>query len=125
MLATVVLLLHFTAPEDQALVTQMQSEMDAVFELTPVRVQIRLESSASHLGSPDDVAYVNLKHRCRPTFTPTTGALARVLAHELLHYLLQEPGHARKGIFQASFTPFELTDPAPLSVSSELLAASY
>ena len=40
-------------------------------------------------------------------------ALARVVAHELLHYLLQEPGHARDGIFRASLAPHELTDVAP------------
>lgn len=48
-------------------------------------------------------------------------ALARVLAHELLHYLLQERGHARTGIFQATLTAFQLTDPAPPVVNPELL----
>jgi hypothetical protein len=33
------------------------------------------------------------------------------LTHELLHYLLQEPCHAEYGVFQSSFTPFELTEP--------------
>ncbi|MGC4048259.1 MAG: hypothetical protein QM757_00880 [Paludibaculum sp.] len=31
-------------------------------------------------------------------------AMARVLAHELLHYLLQEPHHASEGLFKASLS---------------------
>ncbi|MGJ5818164.1 hypothetical protein [Paludibaculum fermentans] len=31
-------------------------------------------------------------------------AMARVLAHELLHYLLQEPHHASEGLFRASLS---------------------
>ncbi len=31
-------------------------------------------------------------------------AMARVLAHEMLHYLLQEPHHASEGLFRASLS---------------------
>lgn len=146
MLATVVLLLHFAAPGDEALAVRMQTELDALFAQTPVRTQIVIESQSSRAGTPGDVVYVDVNHACRAAFVSTEGALAlthsvdgviqplieidcaklatfirtsadlpralaRVLAHELIHYLLQEPNHAGHGVFQASFTPFELTAP--------------
>ncbi len=157
MLATVVLLLHFAAPGDEALAARMQTELDSVFAQTPVRTQIILESRTARPGTSGDVIYVNVNRTCRPAFVSTEGALAlthsvdgviqplieidcakvatfirssadlpralaRVLAHELLHYLLQEPCHAEHGIFQFSFTPFELTNPAIPALGHAVLA---
>lgn len=40
-------------------------------------------------------------------------AMARVLAHELLHYLLQEPHHANDGLFRPKLTRKDLVERAP------------
>jgi hypothetical protein len=56
---------------------QMQPELDAVFALTKVRAQLRLESGATNLGTPDAVAFANVNHDCRPTLTRVVGVLAR------------------------------------------------
>ncbi|WP_321474636.1 hypothetical protein [uncultured Paludibaculum sp.] len=46
-------------------------------------------------------------------------ALARVLAHEMLHYLLQEPHHASEGLFRASLSRAKLIDGVTVLRASE------
>jgi len=40
-------------------------------------------------------------------------ALARVAAHELAHYLLQDPGHESEGLLRPRFPHWMLADPDP------------
>ncbi len=40
----------------------------------------------------------------------SSGALARVAAHELIHILLQRREHVSKGIFRRGLTPRELVE---------------
>ncbi|HEY3439429.1 MAG TPA: hypothetical protein VGK29_01695 [Paludibaculum sp.] len=147
MLATVVLLLHFAAPEDVPLAAQMQPELDSLFANSTVQAQILVDSNANYVGTPSDVVFVNIRHGCRPALGSTFGtlarthrvdgiiqplveidcakvatyirstsglprALARILAHELLHYLWQQAGHARAGVFRECLSRSELTAPA-------------
>lgn len=144
MLATVVLLLHFTAQEDAALAAQMQPELDSLFANSTVHAQILVHTKAGSIGTPTDVVFVNVNHACKPTLGSATGALAstqrvdgiihplveidcakvatyirwkpdlprslaRILAHELLHYLWQRPGHAREGVFRECLSRSGLT----------------
>jgi len=144
MLATVVLLLHFSAPKDAALAPQMQAELDTLFANSTVQTQLLIDTNAGSLGTPSHVVFVDVNHACTPTLVNTTGslartqrvdgiihpfvevdcakvatyirskpdlprALARILAHELLHYLWQQPGHARDGVFRECLSRLDLT----------------
>lgn len=127
MLTTLVLLFHFAAPEDETLAFHMQPELEALHAQSQSHAQIRLDSGASIQGAPDEEVYVDVIHGCRPAFVRTIGvlaheidcakvatyirsnadlprALARITAHELLHYVNQGSGHAREGILQPSLS---------------------
>jgi hypothetical protein len=154
MIHSIAILLHFAFTADAGFPTAVQAELNAIYEATPVRYQVLVESEQMHLGVVDDVVYVNVKGGCvnkapwaggalattesvdgvlRPLMTvecdklaayvgyppAVPKAMARVLAHELLHYLLQEPHHASEGLFKASLSRANLKQGVTLLRAAE------
>lgn len=76
-------------------------------------------------ASVDGVVYPLMKVDCDKLasyvgYVPAVPkAMARVLAHEMLHYLLQEPHHASEGLFQASISSWDLKEGAKLLRTAE------
>ncbi|MBN9663435.1 MAG: hypothetical protein J0H49_34870 [Acidobacteria bacterium] len=151
---TIAILLHFVFAADPGFPAAVQEELNAIFESTPVRYQVQVESGAMHLSEVNDVVYVNVKGGCASKSPWTGGALAttesvdgvlrplmtvecdklaayvgyppavpkamaRVLAHELLHYLLQEPHHSSEGLFKASLSRANLKQGVTLLRAAE------
>lgn len=154
MIHTIAILLHFAFAADAEFSTAVQAELNAIYESTPVRYHVRVESGEMQLGAVDEVVFVNVKGGCankgpwtggalattesvdgmlRPLMTvecdklaayvgyapAVPKAMARVLAHELLHYLLQEPHHASEGLFKASLSRASLKQGVTLLRAAE------